>query len=446
MPGGSADSAAQIINSPSPELASAVADEVISYLLQQRIRRRRRLSGLKIVAFQHPVDRALMSTIKTLPGIETLLKKFVSSQARNEEVNLAGRALPVGPRGGLAPLHNCFVEACEALDISPVPRLFVEQGMIGTRSVGIDNPSVVITSSTISFLTRDELLFALGREIGHIKAGHLVYNTMAEGIRNSADLMADFTLGLSKLAESATITPLLSSWLRRAELTADRAGFLACQDREVALRCIMKVAGYPPSLYREMHSRLIVQQVENLQELLSSGLMNRFFKVSQLWNATKPFPVVRAWELMEWLRDGSPQEILEMSPEQLSNFQTWQTDDPVMAEFIYSIVRILSDWVGSRNRLNTKKCRGILRRILLDGQSVRDTILAFILQISLTIEKDSPDSATFALIVILNEGGKAMRTRIPIERSQIWDDVPKQYREEFIRSGQTTLDYSLYSA
>ena len=43
-PGGGASSATQVLSSPSPEEASAVADEVISYQLQRRIRRRRRLS------------------------------------------------------------------------------------------------------------------------------------------------------------------------------------------------------------------------------------------------------------------------------------------------------------------------------------------------------------------------------------------------------------------
>jgi|SRR5579862_446071 len=444
--GSKGSSAAQILSSPSPELASAVADSVVAYLLRRRTKRRRRLAGLQVVAFQHPVDRALMATIKSLPVVDTILTKFVGSQARNAEVALTGRGILVGPQGGLSPLYECFAEACEALDLRPTPRLFIEQGPIGTRSLGIDHPSVVVTSATLSFLTRDELLFALGHELGHIKAGHLRYHTVAETIRDSAELLADMTLGISKILEGAAITPVLSSWVRRSELTADRAGYLACQDREVALRTILKFAGYPPSLYRELHSRVIVEQAAQLQELLSSGLMNRFYKLSQLWTAMQPFPILRAYELLEWLKDGFPEELLEMSPAQLAQVQAWQTDDPVLAEFIHAVVRIVADWAVSRYGLSPKQCRRTLRQIVLEGQSARGTNLAFILQVGIILEKASSDSVIFTLVVLVNEGGKAVKVKIPIERSESWDDVPKQYRDGFIRSGQTTLEYSVYSA
>ena len=212
--------ATTIIECPPPELTSAVVDVVITYMLRRRTMQRRHLEGLDSVAFQHPVDRALMSAIRTLPVFETLLAKFVGAQARNAEIAVAGSGVLVEQKRGLAPLYKCFSEACEALDITPRPRLFVEQGPIGTRSLGIDRPSVVVSSATLSFLTRDELLFALGHELGHIKAGHLRYHALAETVRDSADLLADMTLGLSKLVEGAAITPVLSSWVRRSELTA----------------------------------------------------------------------------------------------------------------------------------------------------------------------------------------------------------------------------------
>ena len=439
-------SASDILHSPGPEVASRVTDTVVAYLLKIRTARRRPLIGLHVVAFQHPVDRALLGTIQAIPGVDAVLSNFVESRARNAEITLAGRGILVSEHGGLSPLYECFAEACKALDVNPMPRLFVEQGPLGTRSLGIDEPSVVVSSATLSLLTRDELLFTLGRELGHIKAGHLRYQAVAEAVRDTAELAADFTLGISKFIEGLTITPILSSWIRRAELTADRAGFLACQDKEVALRTILKFAGYPPSLYRELHSRVVVEQVAKFHEILSKSLFNRFYKLNQMWNAMQPFPILRAYELLEWLKDGYPEELLEMSPAQLALVQGWQSDDPVLAEFIHAVVRIVADWAANRYSLSPKLCRRIIRQILLEGQSTRGSELARILQVNIILEKISSDSVTFTLVVLIHEEEKAVRVKIPIDRSASWDDVPKNYREDFIRSGKATLEYSIYSA
>jgi len=439
-------SAIEILCTPEPKVASAVTDTVVAYLLKIRLTRRHRLSGLQVVAFQHPIDRFLVGTIKSVPGADTVLTKFVESRARNAEISLAGRGILVGKHGGLGPLYDCFSEACEALDVNPMPQLFIEQGPLGTRSLGIDQPIVVVSSATLSFLTRDELIFALGHELGHIKAGHLRYQAVAEGFRDTADLAADFTLGISKVLEGLTIGPVLSSWIRRAELTADRAGYLACQDKEVALRTILKLAGYPPSLYRELNSRTLVEQAAHLQEMLASSVFNRFYKLSQLWSAMQPFPILRAHELLEWLKDGYPEQLLDMSPAQMAKVQAWQLEDPILAEFTHVVVLIVADWAAIRYNLHPKQCRRIIRKLLLEGQSARNTNLACILQVNIILEKKSADSVLFTLTLLVYEGGKAIRTKIPISRSDSWDDVPKSYREEFIRSGQPSLEYSLYTA
>ena len=440
-------SANEILSSPPPEIASAVADEVIAYLVRHRLMRRRRLTGLKVGVFQHPVDCALQGTIKALPSIIPLMEKIVDLRGQYAEVLLSGRAILVEQNAALDPVFECFQEACETLDVIPMPKLFIEQGPLSnaTRTIGVSDPCVVVTSVALSLLTRDELLFTLGHELGHIKAGHLLYHATADVIRDSANLASDITLGLSSLLTDSTITPLMAAWLRRAELTADRAGFLACQDKEVALRAILKIAGYPPALYRQLHSRTIVEQANRLREMLTGSALNRFYKLNQLWTSQQPFPMLRAYELLDWMQDGFPFEVLEMTEAQLDLVQSWHSEDPILAEFIYQIIRTTSEWAVQRYSLRIKVCRRLVRQMLLEKQTARGTDLARILQLSIILEKVASDAITYTIVALVHENGKALKIRIPIDRSESWDDVPKQYRDDFIRSGDSIIEYNLYT-
>jgi hypothetical protein len=434
-----------LLKSTPPEISSAVADIVIAFKLKKRIQPKIRLKGLHPPSFQHPVDRALLGTINKIPGLNDVISTIVGPQSGNAEVSLAGKGILVRPSGSLASLHACFQEACDVLEIHPIPHLYIEQGAIGTRNIGLNTPSVVVSSATLSFLTRDELLFALGHELGHIKAGHIRYQAVVDVLRNSGDLMADFTFGLSKLVESATVTPLLSSWVRRSELTADRAGFLVCQDRDVALRTLAKLAGFPPSLYRQLHSAAIVEQVEEFGRFMEQSLSNRFYKLNQLWNALQPFPVIRAYELLEWLQDGVAQELLDMTPAQREQIHLWATDDPALADFIDVLIRVLSRWAGERLRLSPKLCRRVLRSVLLEKQSAKETPLSRIMQIAISAKKLNAETVSFSAQMLLYENGKAFRITVPIVERLPWDEVPQQYREEFIRGGTPEVEYMLYT-
>ena len=435
----------ELLNCPPPEIVSAVADVVIGYQLGKRTQRRTPLRGLQVASFQHPVDRALLGTLNAVPGMQKMISTIVSVQSGNAEVAILGMGFRVRPHGGMSGLYDCFQEACDALDVHPPPRLYVEQGPIGTRSLGLKTPSVVVSSATLSLLTRDELLFAFGHELGHIKAGHLVYQAVVEVVRNSGDLLSDFTLGLSKLIEGATLTPLLSTWIRRSELTADRAGFLVCQNRDVALRTLAKFAGFPPSLYRQLHPAAIVEQVEEFCDVMSGSFQSRIYGLNQLWNAVQPFPIIRAYELLDWLQDGVAQELLDSTPNQRQQIHQWASEDPALADFIQVLIRTLSNWVAHRLNLSPKLCRRILRGVLLEKRSAKETPLSQIMQIALNIDKLNSGSANFTARLLFNEKGKALKIVIPIFEFLPWDEVPKQYREDFIRGGQSHLEYMLYA-
>lgn len=441
------DSVSDVFTVRNSQLSSALADAVVAWQIRLRVARRKVLKGLRYEAFQHPVDAAMRAKIYAVPGVQLLMENGVKLWCESEVASLTGTALEVNSDGAMTALWTIFEEACEALDMHGSPRLFVEQGGMWSRSLPGTQPIVVIASGTVSVMNRDELLFLLGRELGHIKAGHLVLQVTAAALESTIKMSSTITLGIAQLAADVSITPLISAWLRYAELTADRAGYLVCQDREVALRALAKLSGYPPLLGSTLHPSLLAEQALRFEREMATDGMRRFLHINQLWSAKRPFPVIRTIDLLRWLSDGYPEELLAMSAEELEKVQCWMAEDPALVEMILRIQDVLSSWTVQRFGVRKKKARQIFRRLLMqDNFSLVETELHKILQISLEVMKATASAIKFGLIIVFNEDGKAKRFTIPLEQIDDWEQVPDQYREDLIRySVGEPLLYDLYS-
>jgi uncharacterized RDD family membrane protein YckC len=113
--------------------------------------------------------------------------------------------------------------ACAALDI-PMPLIFVrEDNLVPVAALGFGEPyALVLSSHWIEVFRDDELAFAIGRELGHIAAGH--------------------TRFLSLLSVNGNENPLISlifgAWLRRCTTSCDKIGLLCCGSLDAAIRSI----------------------------------------------------------------------------------------------------------------------------------------------------------------------------------------------------------------
>jgi hypothetical protein len=113
--------------------------------------------------------------------------------------------------------------ACAALDI-PMPLVFVrEDNYVPVAALGFGEPySLVLSSHWIEVFDDDELAFMIGRELGHIAAGH--------------------TRFLSLLSVNGKENPIIAlifgAWLRRCAATCDKFGLLCCGDLNAAIRAV----------------------------------------------------------------------------------------------------------------------------------------------------------------------------------------------------------------
>ncbi|MBN1327290.1 MAG: M48 family metalloprotease [Candidatus Cloacimonetes bacterium] len=119
--------------------------------------------------------------------------------------------------------------------------------------------SIVFTSALLENFNDDEILFVLGHEIGHILFDHnrllLLYNPSQK----------DSTF-LPILAEKKFL-----GWQKKAEISCDRVGLIACGNYETAVQALLKISYGLTEKNLNFNLPELMKQLEDLKESNYSG-------------------------------------------------------------------------------------------------------------------------------------------------------------------------------
>lgn len=270
----------------------------------KRKRKLRALGGLSVDDFRHPSDQRATDALRKIPGIDKLFAKVLEvGLERVYYVENVASNLRVTPR--MFPrLHKNLTWACKILDV-PEPEMYVTVDPVPNAfTYGHTKPFVTMTSGLIDMLSDEELFFVVGHEVGHIKAGHVLYGTMARNIAAVVALLGELTLGIGALLGKGLVLALLE-WYRCAELTSDRAALLCVQDLEPARDVFMKLAGGTTRMAADLDREEFLRQVREYEEVDRSTL-DRAYKILLTIGRTHPFAMQRAKELETWFALGYP--------------------------------------------------------------------------------------------------------------------------------------------
>ena len=104
-----------------------------------------------------------------------------------------------------------------------MPLIFVrEDNFVPAVALGLGQPyALVLSSHWIELFSDDELAFVIGRELGHIAAGHTRFHSLLSVNGN----------------ENPLISLIFGAWLRRCALTCDKVGLLCCGSLDAADSC-----------------------------------------------------------------------------------------------------------------------------------------------------------------------------------------------------------------
>ena len=208
--------------------------------------------GLSADRFQHPQDQAATEALAGIPGLDMLVSKVMEYGLENlyyleniaDNVRVTPRMLPR--------LHRYLGWGCRILDIDepelyvtldPTPNAFTygHKQPVHRAHVGPRRPA----------RRRGARRSSIGHELGHIKAGHVLYTVLAQNIASIISALGQATLGIGSLLGQGLVVAL-HDWYRKSELTADRAGLLCVQDLDPCINVFMKLAGGASRLWAEM--------------------------------------------------------------------------------------------------------------------------------------------------------------------------------------------------
>jgi Zn-dependent protease with chaperone function len=263
-----------------------------------------RLEGISPRAYQHPADRAATAALKRIPYLDEVVRKLIAlGYERALRAASLGSAVRLGQHQlpGIWVLHR---EAFNALDLEPVPDLYLTQfPLANAATIGTEKPVVILNSELVRLLDDDGRRAVLAHEAGHVHSGHVLYQTallILLQLGRSARL--PFLAGLPLLA----VEMALLEWFRGAELSCDRAAALVTRDPQAVCRALMVLSAGEAAA--DLSLDAFVAQAMDYDET-GSGF-DRLTRLMQDMRLTHPMPVRRVRRLLDWVREGEYDHIV----------------------------------------------------------------------------------------------------------------------------------------
>ena len=262
------------------------------------------LRGISSRAWEHPADRGALVALRKLKGFDLVVRKLSGLlNERMVKMMLLGSAVRVSERQ-FPRVHRLYTDVVTTLDAPEPPELFVSASpILNAVTIGIDRPKIVLNSALIDLLDEEELRYVLGHELGHALSGHALYRTLLAYVMMIGQSISAIPFGGVGLY---VVRLALTEWARTSELSGDRAGLLATQDVQVAVRVQMKLAS--GGHLDQLDQTEFLAQAREYEE--SDDLGDSIMKLLMLDSLSHPMGVVRAAEIRRWVDSGAYAAVL----------------------------------------------------------------------------------------------------------------------------------------
>ncbi len=261
--------------------------------------------NLSPAAYEHPADRAAAAALRSIPGLERVLKQLIElGYERAIRQAYLSASLLTGPNQ-LPDLSRSWDEVKYRLDLplQQTPLYVTPTAMVQAMAIGAQHPYVVIGSRAVEILNPAETQVVLAHEAGHVLSGHTTLRTALDILLRLGSMTGIIPMaGIPVIA----IRLALLEWFRASELTCDRAALLATQDVDAVVSTMMVLgAGLPSSMLSIEGFREQVKTAEDWED--GPDRLRRFVMELQ---QTHSFPVRRAVEIVRWSKSEEYARIL----------------------------------------------------------------------------------------------------------------------------------------
>lgn len=208
-------------------------------------------------------------------------------------INLAEK-IRLGP-DQLPHIYNHIQKICDCFGIG-VPEVYLEQNLeLNAYAFGETRPSVTIQSGLVAALDEDELVAVLAHECGHIVCHHNLYRTMADYLASAG---SGFLGPLASLA-TAPVQIALQYWIRRSELSADRAAAVFLRGPDAVVKTMIRLAGGPKAITEKVDVDVYLKQADDYDKL-QEATWDKLLQTCAISKSDHPFLAVRAREILKW--------------------------------------------------------------------------------------------------------------------------------------------------
>ncbi|MCB0686528.1 MAG: M48 family metallopeptidase [Saprospiraceae bacterium] len=264
------------------------------------------LSGLVPSMYCHPLEVKALENLRKTKGLPILVNKFHEiGLEQNMQLQYQSNCILVNSRN-FNHLVYLLEKAKDILQVDQDIQLCLQRtDKLEGLSIGIEKPMIILSTQAVDLLSHQEILFLLGREVGHLAHQHTLYKEIGLIFPDLMEAFSVVTLGISSLV-SAGLKYALYNWDRMSELTADRGGLLACQDPDAAFSLFAKLAGWPERQWSSINLEEFKRQIKSF----NAGSQKTFDKVISYMLGSNSWSIARAKELLGWIDDGHYQALL----------------------------------------------------------------------------------------------------------------------------------------
>jgi len=260
-------------------------------------------------------DGQAMTKLQSISALHTAAKS-ISEKVGRPWIESTFNGIRLGPRQ-FPDIWVRAVLAARILGLPKMPDVYISgDSQWNTYTYGTDTSAfVVLGTAILNNFQNDDLLFVLAREMGHCRAGHALWKTVARFLAGddsvhkgllSGGVLNAISLSPTKWIQDAVDFPLMA-WSRQADITADRAALLAIGDEALARRVLLAWSIRSARLLKQVNIDEWMKQEEGsddqmtrFSEMTTSASMYTTRRLRLLGQAA------REPELMRWSQSIQP--------------------------------------------------------------------------------------------------------------------------------------------
>lgn len=246
-------------------------------------------------SYMHEADRTALQALKAIPGFAALMKGFMKVWGEQQfYIQNMATNLRIG-ENQMKKYYDMLPPICEKLGIE-VPELYLKLDVNpNAYTSGDTRPFIVITTGLLDTMPEELIPTVLAHECGHIACHHVLYHMMGRMILSGASGF----LGLNDLI-SFPVQAAFYAWMRKSELSADRAAAICDGTTEKMIEVCMRFAGFRGESVSPESREAFMQQAVNYREMVNTSKWNKTLEFMMYSHADHPLNAVRAYECGQW--------------------------------------------------------------------------------------------------------------------------------------------------